>query len=89
MFPKLKESTKFKKDLERFTLALNNCPEEYKGRMQELFNDWTTNADQIDIGHDLNLGATIDPKSLKDTRFTLNRTRTQLLDLMKKLSLNY
>ncbi len=37
MFPKLKESKKFKKDLEGFTLALDNCREEYRGGVQEVY----------------------------------------------------
>lgn len=89
MFPKLKESKQFKNDLKTFTLALNNCPEEYKGRMQELYNEWVKNSDQIDAGHDLYSGASIDPKSLTDARFSLNHTRAQIFNLIKKLSLNY
>jgi|TARA_B110000483_G_C17862998_1_gene414916 hypothetical protein len=88
MFPKLTESKQFKKDLQSFKSALNACPEQYKGRMQELYEVWITKAEQIDIGHDLSSGASVDPRSLKDARFTINHTRTQIFDLMKKLSLN-
>ena len=88
MFPKLKESKQFKQDFQLFNKSLEICPDEYKGRMQELYNIWISSADQIDIGHDLYSGATIDPRNLKDTRFTLNRTRTQIFDLLKKLSLD-
>lgn len=89
MFPKLKDSTQFKKDFQSFKSALNDCPDQYKGRMQELFDIWLTKAEQIDVGHDLSSGANVDPRSLKDARFTINQTRTQIFDLMKKLSLNY
>ena len=89
MFPKLTDSKQFKKDLQSFKSALNECPEQYKGRMQELYEVWLTKAEQIDVGHDLSSGANVDPRSLKDARFIINRTRTQIFDLMKKLSLNY
>ena len=89
MFPKLTDSEQYKKDLQSFKSALNECPEQYKGRMQELYKVWLTKAEQIDVGHDLSSGANVDPRSLKDARFTINQTRTQMFDLMKKLSLNY
>jgi hypothetical protein len=89
MFPKLTDTKQYKKDLQSFQSALNECPEQYKGRMQELYEVWLTKAEQIDIGHDLSSGANVDPRSLKDARFTINQTRTQIFDLMKKLSLNY
>jgi len=89
MFPKLTDSKQFKKDLQSFKSALNECPEQYKGRMQELYEVWLTKAEQIDVGHDLSSGANIDPRSLKDARFTINHTRKQIFDLIKKLSLNY
>ena len=89
MFPKLTDSKQFKKDLQSFKSALNECPEQYKGRMQELYEVWLTKAEQIDVGHDLSSGANIDPRSLKDARFTINYTRTQIFNLMKKLSLDY
>ena len=89
MFPKLKDSAQFKKDLQSFKSALNDCPDQYKGTMQELYDIWLTKAEQIDVGHDLSSGANVDPRSLKDARFTINQTRTQIFDLIKKLSLNY
>lgn len=78
MIAKLKDSERFKKDLNRYKSCLFKCDDEKRKRLSMLIDAYENFVQEIDDAHSSNLGSGIRPVMARDSRLELVKMREKL-----------
>jgi len=82
----LTQSEKYRKDLEKFKLAVSQIEvEEYRQRAEKLLQEYQRCCVQINESHNPTANNKVDPRAVRDTVENLYAVRKQLEQIVKDL----